>query len=74
MGKLLGSVVCSNKVPKLCCVVQVPCTVSVGLHSSSLLNAFFCLNVDYGFCMLGELIHRKHVFSEVRFWDENQRF
>lgn len=23
--------------------------------------------------MLGELTHRKHVFSEVRLWDENQR-
>lgn len=72
MGRRLGSVVCSNSRSQNFATFQVACTISVGLHSSSLLNVFFCLNVGYGLCMLGELIDRKHVFSEVRLWDENQ--
>lgn len=66
----------------LCAVSEGPQSllrVSSSLHCKSwvafifLVKSIFCQNVEYGLYMLGELMHRKHVCSEVRLWDENQR-
>lgn len=61
------------KFPNTLHVFQAACNISFVLYSSSLLNGLFCLKLEYELCILGELIHRKCVYSEVRLWDENQR-
>lgn len=64
MAERLGSIICSNF------SFQILCTYfnwnkSFGLCSSSLLNGLFCLKLAYELCVLGELIHRKCIYSEV---------
>lgn len=59
--------------PNILHVFQVVCNTSFILCSYSMLNGLFYLKLEYELCILGELIHRKHVYSGVRLWDENQR-
>lgn len=59
--------------PNILHVFQVVCNTSFILCLSSMLNGLFYLKLEYELCILGELIHRKHVYSGVSLWDENQR-